>query len=108
MKLKTLKDLEIEVDKTIAVRIIEKITKDKSEHKIVEVSDLKSEAVKWIKHSENNRFQSKTYCSWSDYDKNQNLPIHEAKYLREKRKYLINWIKHFFNLTPQDLNNEKA
>lgn len=81
MKLKTLKDLHKEfVDSSIKSVGIHVVG-------VVSYERLKEEAIKWIK-------EIKTY---------------EADYLasdgEDIRTY---WIKHFFNITEEDLNDKKA
>ena len=50
--------------------------------------ELKAEAVKWVKEMEDGEME--TDDRFFDYDSNSN-------------EILINWIKHFFNLTDDDI-----
>lgn len=79
-KLKTLKDLEEEYGEWVGKAWFPK-------------DALKEEAIKWIKHIEvMKKPQSRT-----------GEPFNTSKWKREEFKTQILWIKHFFNLTEEDL-----
>lgn len=98
--MKTLKDMQCEIvgewcncgdednrDKTIQNCL------DKAIH----IKDLKQEAIKWIRY--NDFYVSKQLNN--SFDDDVNIKIH-------KTLAVNSWIKHFFNITDEDLNDEKT
>ena len=84
MKLQTLKDLS---DTTIEC---ETGCFDDSKYPYVYLKDLKQEAIKWIKELTEQGILG-------------NLDSQDRHYENMGRKAKIEWIKHFFNITEEDL-----
>ena len=90
MKLKTLKDF-----RTRSVMVFN--CPDETDYDIIEADNLKQEAIKWIK----------------EFDRLP-LPINELEHQKFLNNFVFNndthyaikdWIKHFFNITEEDLND---
>ncbi len=89
-ELKTLKDLERE-DKVYSMDTLEFKRKDS----IVYMSDLRQEAVKWIKE-----FSEPDH----EFVKDHSLTIDGIRFGNyEELEKVKNWIKHFFNITDEEL-----
>jgi len=73
--------------------------------KTLVLRDLKQEAIKWVKEISKDR--SIGVQLFTDGKKRKGNPIGKAIYGDEERKLInkekIEWIKHFFNLTEEDL-----
>ena|SRR3990167_9107109 len=59
---------------------------------LVNSNELKQEAIKWVKEIEKNGLNI-----------NGLLVPPEAKTNKDWNKFMVDWIKHFFNLTEEDL-----
>jgi len=117
MKLKTLKDLErkephsevvpIEKMSKLGAKFISHYEVPKGEEFVL-IKELKQEAIKWIKAMKNKE---------PDYEKDPyefdaanykfNFGDEEVYLSWEEIDAIVSWIKHFFNITEEDLKDEQ-
>ena len=103
MKLRTLKDLQTFYKKGFKLGEIETYETELGKGELIEKRDLKAEAIKWVKELDKEiaeiRINLEAYNEFQKYkEKEGQIP---EIYLRAQHQIL--WIKHFFNITEEDL-----
>ena len=82
VKLKTLKDLEITIEDQLDGDSLSGL------HDVALIGDLKQEAIKWVKNFDSDKYFETMDNTWSTPDPRE----------------VSGFIKHFFNITAEDLN----